>query len=69
MADYKLILPAMGEGNGSNHRYWLKTPGDMIEEDDAVVEIATDKVDRSTIPSGKLKEILVNEEDIKSVML
>lgn len=70
MADYKLILPAMGEGvMEATIISWLKAPGDMIEEDDAVVEIATDKVD-SEVPSpvsGKLKEILVNEEDIAKI--
>lgn len=70
MADYKLILPAMGEGvMEATIISWLKNPGDMIEEDDAVVEIATDKVD-SEVPSpvsGKLKEILVNEEDIAKI--
>lgn len=70
MADYKLILPAMGEGvMEATIISWLKKPGDTIEEDDAVVEIATDKVD-SEVPSpvsGKLKEILVNEEDVAKI--
>lgn len=37
---------------------WLKEPGDRISEDEAVVEVATDKVD-SDVPSpvsGILKE-------------
>lgn len=70
MADYKLILPAMGEGvMEATIISWLKNPGDTIEEDDAIVEIATDKVD-SEVPSpvsGKLKKILVNEEDIAKI--
>lgn len=48
---------------------WFKNVGDTIEEDEAVVEIATDKVD-SEVPSpvsGKLKEILVNVEDIAKI--
>lgn len=48
---------------------WFKNVGDTIEEDEAVVEIATDKVD-SEVPSpvsGKLKEILVNAEDIAKI--
>ena len=42
---------------------WVKTVGDVLEEDDSIVEIATDKVD-SEIPSpidGKLIKQLFNE--------
>ena len=67
MADYKLILPAMGEGvMEATVINWLKNIGDTIQEDESVVEIATDKVD-SDVPSpvaGKLKEILVNVDGI-----
>lgn len=70
MADYKLILPAMGEGvMEATVISWLKNVGDSIEEDESVVEIATDKVD-SEVPSpvsGVLKEILVNVEDIAKI--
>ncbi len=48
---------------------WLKSPGDTIEEDDPIVEIATDKVD-SEIPSpveGILKEIFFQEGDVVEV--
>ncbi len=48
---------------------WLKNPGDNIEEDDPIVEIATDKVD-SEIPSpveGKLVKVLFNEGDVVAV--
>ena len=57
MAEYKLLLPAMGEsGDEATVTLWLKNEGDIIEADDAIVEIATDKVD-SEVPSeisGKL---------------
>ena len=47
---------------------WLKKPGDVIEQDESILEVATDKVD-TEIPSvyaGVLKEILVKEgETIK----
>src|SRR5690606_794820 len=70
MADYKLILPAMGEGvMEATVINWLKNVGDMIEEDESVVEIATDKVD-SDVPSpvsGKLKEILVNVDGVAKI--
>lgn len=48
---------------------WLKNPGDTIEEDNPIVEIATDKVD-SEIPSpveGKLVQVLFNEGDVVAV--
>ena len=51
MAEYKLLLPAMGESvDEATVTQWLKNEGDIIEVDDAVVEIATDKVD-SEVPS------------------
>jgi len=70
MSDYKLILPAMGEGvMEATVINWLKNVGDRIEEDESVVEIATDKVD-SDVPSpvaGKLKEILVNVDGVAKI--
>jgi len=48
---------------------WLKQPGDHIEEDEAVLEIATDKVD-SDVPSpvaGTLKEQLFPENAVAQV--
>lgn len=48
---------------------WLKGVGDTVEEDDAIVEIATDKVD-SEIPSpvdGKIVEIKFEEGEVVAV--
>lgn len=48
---------------------WLKTVGEPVQEDEAVVEIATDKVD-SDVPSpvqGVLKEILFREGQVVQV--
>jgi 2-oxoglutarate dehydrogenase dihydrolipoamide succinyltransferase (E2 component) len=48
---------------------WLKNEGDMVEEDELLVEISTDKVD-SEVPSsysGKLTKILVPEGETVSV--
>src|SRR5690606_19062715 len=48
---------------------WLKAAGDTVREDDAVVEIATDKVD-SDVPSpveGTVKELLFKEGDVVQV--
>lgn len=70
MAHYKLLLPAMGESvDEATVTQWLKNEGDFIELDEAVVEIATDKVD-SEVPSefsGTLLKKLVDENQIVQV--
>jgi 2-oxoglutarate dehydrogenase E2 component (dihydrolipoamide succinyltransferase) len=70
MAKFELLLPKMGESVAeATVIKWLKQPGDRIEADDAVVEIATDKVD-SEVPSpvnGVLKEQLVKQDDVVQV--
>jgi len=64
MAEVKILLPAMGEGvTEAKITKWLVKPGDQVEEDQPLVEIATDKVD-SEVPStskGKVKQLLFNE--------
>ncbi len=51
MAKFEIIMPKMGESIiEATITKWLKKEGDRLEEDDAIVEIATDKVD-SEIPS------------------
>ncbi len=50
MARFELKLPKMGESVAeATITSWLKEVGDTIELDEAVVEIATDKVD-SEVP-------------------
>ena len=70
MAELKVELPKMGESVAeATITTWLKSVGDKIEEDEPIVEIATDKVD-SEVPSpctGILKEALFNEGDIVQV--
>lgn len=70
MANFEIIMPKLGESIiEATITKWLKKPGDMIEEDDPIVEIATDKVD-SEIPSpveGRLIKALFNEGDIVPV--
>lgn len=70
MAQFEVIMPKLGESIiEATITRWLKQPGDMIEEDDAIVEIATDKVD-SEIPSpveGQLIELKYNEGDVVEV--
>ena len=51
MAKFELKLPKMGESVAeATLTAWLKDVGDTIEADEAVLEIATDKVD-SEVPS------------------
>ena len=70
MAEYKLLLPSMGEGvMEATVIEWLFREGDFVAEDDSVVEIATDKVD-SDVPtpvSGKIVKILVEKDQIAKV--
>jgi len=70
MAKFEIIMPKMGESIiEATITKWLKNPGDNVEEDDALAEIATDKVD-SEIPSpveGKLIEQFFNEGDVVPV--
>ncbi|QJD97846.1 2-oxo acid dehydrogenase subunit E2 [Mucilaginibacter robiniae] len=70
MAKYQLLLPKMGESVAeATVINWLKQPGDYIEADDAVVEIATDKVD-SEVPSpvaGRLVEQLCQKDVVVQV--
>ncbi|MNM94202.1 Dihydrolipoyllysine-residue acetyltransferase component of pyruvate dehydrogenase complex [compost metagenome] len=70
MALYKLLLPKMGESvSEATITKWLKQPGDLIDEDDTLLEIATDKVD-SEVPSpvkGILKEQLYTADQIVQV--
>ncbi|KOY86772.1 2-oxoglutarate dehydrogenase [bacterium 336/3] len=70
MALVELVMPKMGEsvmeGTILN---WLKKVGDKIEQDESILEVATDKVD-TEIPSthaGVLKEVLVKEGDVVQV--
>ena len=70
MAKFELKLPKMGESVAeATITNWLKNVGDVIEMDEPVLEIATDKVD-SEVPSevnGILKEILFHIDDVVNV--
>ncbi|MDQ3993561.1 MAG: 2-oxoglutarate dehydrogenase, E2 component, dihydrolipoamide succinyltransferase, partial [Actinomycetota bacterium] len=65
-----VVMPQMGvsvsEGTITK---WLKSVGDDIEADEALLEISTDKVD-TEVPSpasGKLREILSQEGETVAV--
>jgi len=70
MAKFELKLPKMGESVAeATITSWLKEVGDTIELDEAIVEIATDKVD-SEVPSeveGTLVEILFDKDAVVGV--
>ncbi len=70
MAKFELKLPKMGESVAeATITNWLKNVGEKIEADEAVLEIATDKVD-SEVPSevsGVLVEILFQVDDVVKV--
>lgn len=70
MAQVELLMPKMGESIfEATILHWLKKPGDKIEQDESVLEVATDKVD-TEIPSthaGVLKELLAKEGEVVKV--
>lgn len=70
MARFELKLPKMGESVAeATITNWLKSVGDSVEMDEAILEIATDKVD-SEVPtevSGVLVEQLFAVDDVVEV--
>lgn len=62
-----VTLPSLGENvTEATITRWLKAPGDRVEAGEALLEVATDKVD-SEIPSpvaGTIREILTAEGDL-----
>ncbi len=70
MAEYKIVLPELGEGViEATLTNWLVNVGDKVEEDDSIAEIATDKVD-SDVPTsrdGVVKELLYQPNDVIKV--
>jgi 2-oxoglutarate dehydrogenase E2 component (dihydrolipoamide succinyltransferase) len=67
MAKVELVMPKMGESIiEATILGWKKQVGDRVEQDETVLEIATDKVD-SEVPSpaaGVIAEILFKENDV-----
>ena len=70
MARVELIMPKMGESvSEATIITWAKEVGEIVELDETIVEIATDKVD-SEVPStheGKLVEKLFKADDVVQV--
>ena len=70
MALVELLMPKMGESiMEATVLTWLKSEGDTIEQDESVLEVATDKVD-TEVPStaaGVLKQILAKDGEVVEV--
>ena len=70
MGKVELIMPKMGESvSEATIISWNKNIGDLVEIDETIIEIATDKVD-SEVPStheGKLIEMLFSIDDVVQV--
>ncbi len=69
---FEMLMPKMGESimDGTILK-WIKTVGDMVEKDEIILEISTDKVD-SEIPTpvpGKIVKIIAQEGDTIDVGL
>ena len=70
MAQFELVMPKMGESiNEATVIRWLKSEGDRVEAEEAVLEVATDKVD-SEVPTpeaGTITKFLFGEGDVVPV--
>ena len=70
MAIVELIMPKMGESIiEATIINWLKKEGDHVEEDETILEVATDKVD-SEVPSsvsGTIVKLLHHKDDVVSI--
>jgi 2-oxoglutarate dehydrogenase E2 component (dihydrolipoamide succinyltransferase) len=70
MARFELVMPKMGESIiEATILKWVKQVGEEVEQEETVLDIATDKVD-SEVPSpvdGKLVEIRFQENDVVPV--
>jgi 2-oxoglutarate dehydrogenase E2 component (dihydrolipoamide succinyltransferase) len=70
MALVDLVMPKMGESiMEATILRWHKKPGEFVQQDETLMDIATDKVD-SEVPStaeGVLEEALFNENDVVPV--
>lgn len=70
MASVEMLMPKMGESiTEGTILTWLKKEGDTIDQDESVLEVATDKVD-TEVPAthgGILKKILAKEGEVVAV--
>ncbi len=70
MASFNIVMPKLGESvEEATITKWFVKVGDMIEEDQPIVELATDKVD-SEVPSpveGKVIKLNYDENELVAV--
>ncbi|MDF0693723.1 dihydrolipoamide acetyltransferase family protein [Aquirufa ecclesiirivi] len=70
MAIMEVIMPKMGESiMEATVLNWLKNPGDYVEADEFILEVATDKID-TEVPSpvsGYLQKIIVPVGEIATI--
>ncbi len=70
MAKFELVMPKLGESiMEATILGWKKNVGDRVEQDETILDIATDKVD-SEVPSpvsGVITEILFKENDVVAI--
>ncbi len=70
MATVTMVMPAMGESvMEATVLQWLKKEGEMVAEEESVLEVATDKVD-SEVPalcSGRLHRVLVQAGEVVKI--
>ncbi len=70
MAEVEMIMPKMGESIiEATIITWLKNVGDQVQEDETILEIATDKVD-SEVPSpvsGVITKILCQVDEVVAI--
>ena len=70
MAEVTMVMPTMGESvMEATVLQWLKQEGDLIAEEEAILEVATDKVD-SEVPApyaGRLQRVLAKQGEVVKV--
>ena len=68
---HEVTMPSLGDdaGDECTVSFWHADVGEMIEKDDPLVEMATDKAvfDVPCPVAGKVAEILVQEDDVVKV--
>ncbi len=70
MASTEIKLPKMGESiSEATVLNWLKQVGDIVEKDEAILEVATDKVDSeiAATASGVISELKYEENDVVKI--
>ena len=65
-----MVMPAMGESvMEATIIQWLKQEGDMVTEEESILEVATDKVDSEvpTLYAGRLQKVLVQKGEVVKI--